>query len=98
MHFKRCNSVQRVAKLYGQGRLYKGIGLLLDIYPATVRNFLGRVYTKLDISNKVELVSLLSIVVISKASSACSLWHRPSFITPNWVLLSGQWRLSQDGR
>ena len=49
-----------VAKLYGQGQSYKEIGLLLDIAPATVRNFLGRIYTKLGIGNKMELVSLLS--------------------------------------
>jgi len=49
-----------VAKLYGQGKSYKEIGLLLNISPATVRNFLARIYTKLDIGNKVELVSLLS--------------------------------------
>ena len=50
-----------VAKLYGQGKSYKEIGLLLNISPATVRNFLARIYTKLDIGKKVELVSLLSI-------------------------------------
>ena len=49
-----------VARLYGQGKSYKEIGLLLNISPATVRNFLARIYTKLDIGNKVELVSLLS--------------------------------------
>jgi len=49
-----------VARLYGQGKSYKEIGLLLNISPATVRNFLGRIYTKLDIGNKVELISLLS--------------------------------------
>ena len=49
-----------VAKLYGQGQSYKEIGLSLDISPATVRNFLGRIYTKLNIGNKVELASLFS--------------------------------------
>lgn len=49
-----------VARLYGQGKSYKEIGLLLNIAPATVRNFLGRIYTKLSIGNKVELVALLS--------------------------------------
>ena len=51
-----------VAKLYAQGNSYKQIGLLLDISPATVRNFLGRIYTKLGINNKVELVSHISTV------------------------------------
>lgn len=49
-----------VAKLYGQGQSYKEIGLSLNISPATVRNFLGRIYTKLNIGNKVDLASLLS--------------------------------------
>lgn len=49
-----------VAKHYGQGRSHKEIGLLLDISPITVRNFLGRIYTKLDIGNKVELASMLT--------------------------------------
>lgn len=49
-----------VARLYAQGNSYKQIGLLLDISPATVRNFLGRIYTKLGINNKVDLVSHLS--------------------------------------
>lgn len=49
-----------VAKLYGQGQSHKEIGLLLDISPSTVRNFVGRIYTKLDINNKVDLISLLS--------------------------------------
>lgn len=44
----------------GQGQSYKEIGLVLDIAPTTVRNFLGRIYTKLGIGNKVDLVSLLS--------------------------------------
>jgi DNA-binding CsgD family transcriptional regulator len=49
-----------VARLYGQGRQYKEIGLALNISPATVRNFLARIYTKLGIDNKVDLISLLS--------------------------------------
>jgi DNA-binding CsgD family transcriptional regulator len=49
-----------VAKLYGQGQSYKEIGLALDISPATVRSFLGRIYSKLSIGNKVDLASLLS--------------------------------------
>ena len=49
-----------VARLYGQGKSHKEIGLALDISPATVRSFLGRIYTKLSISNKVDLSSMLS--------------------------------------
>jgi DNA-binding CsgD family transcriptional regulator len=49
-----------VARLYGQGRQYKEIGLALNISPYTVRNFLARIYTKLGIDNKVDLISLLS--------------------------------------
>jgi DNA-binding CsgD family transcriptional regulator len=49
-----------VATLYGQGQSYKEIGLTLNISPATVRNFLGRIYTKLGIGNKVELAALFS--------------------------------------
>ena len=49
-----------VARLYGAGNSYKEIGLLLDISPSTVRNFLGRIYTKLGIGNKMELASMLA--------------------------------------
>jgi DNA-binding CsgD family transcriptional regulator len=49
-----------VAKLYGQGKSHKDISHLLNISPITVRNFCGRIYTKLDISNKVELASMLT--------------------------------------
>lgn len=49
-----------VARLYTQGNSYKEIGLLMNISPATVRNFLGRIYAKLGVNNKVGLVSLLS--------------------------------------
>lgn len=49
-----------VARLYGQGKSHKEIGLLLDISPATVRNFCGRIYTKLDIGSKVALASLFT--------------------------------------
>jgi DNA-binding CsgD family transcriptional regulator len=49
-----------VARLYGQGRQHKEIGLALNISPYTVRNFLARIYTKLGIDNKVDLVFLLS--------------------------------------
>ena len=49
-----------VARLYGQGKSYKEIGQALDISPSTVRNFLGRIYTKLGIGNKFDLSSLLA--------------------------------------
>lgn len=49
-----------VARLYGQGQSYKEIGLALDISPSTVRNFLGRIYTKLGIGNKVDLSFLFA--------------------------------------
>lgn len=58
-----CNLSQReleVATLYGQGQSYKGIALALDISPSTVRCFLGRIYTKLGIGNKMDLATLLS--------------------------------------
>ncbi len=49
-----------VARLYGVGKSHKEIGLLLDLSPVTVRNFLSRIYTKLDIGNKVELAALFN--------------------------------------
>jgi DNA-binding CsgD family transcriptional regulator len=49
-----------VARFYGQGKSYKEIGQALDISPATVRNFLGRIYTKLGIDNKFDLTSLFA--------------------------------------
>lgn len=49
-----------VARLYGNGQSYKEIGVLLNISPATVRNFLGRIYAKLSVNNKVDLIVTLS--------------------------------------
>lgn len=49
-----------VAALYSRGYSYKEIARQLDIAPATVRNFLQRIYAKLDIDNKAELATLLA--------------------------------------
>ncbi len=49
-----------IARLYGHGQSYKEIGVKLDISPATVRNFVTRIYTKLEINNKVALIALLT--------------------------------------
>jgi DNA-binding CsgD family transcriptional regulator len=49
-----------VARLYGQGISYKEIGVRLDVSPATVRNFVAHIYTKLAINNKVALIELLA--------------------------------------
>lgn len=48
-----------VARLYGHGQSYKEIGGKLDISPATVRNFVSRIYTKLAINNKAALIKML---------------------------------------
>jgi DNA-binding CsgD family transcriptional regulator len=49
-----------VARLYGLGQSYKEIGVRLEVSPATVRNFVTRIYTKLEINNKVALIELLA--------------------------------------
>lgn len=48
-----------VARLYGEGKSYKEIARQLAIEPVTVRNFLQRVFRKLRINDKAELVALL---------------------------------------
>ena len=48
-----------VARLYGHGQSYKEIGVRLDVSPATVRNFVARIYTKLAINNKAALTKML---------------------------------------
>lgn len=48
------------ARLYGQGLSHKEIAKRLDISPATVRNFIGRIYCKLKVGDKAELSALLS--------------------------------------
>lgn len=47
------------ATLYAEGRSYKEIAREMGISPATVRNFLQHIYSKLHLSDKAELVSLL---------------------------------------
>lgn len=48
-----------VARLFGNGKTYKEIARALTLSPATVRNFLQRVYQKLKITGKAELASML---------------------------------------
>ena len=48
-----------VARLFGDGKTYKEIARTLMLSPATVRNFLQRVYQKLKITGKAELASML---------------------------------------
>lgn len=49
-----------IAHLYGEGRSYKEIARQLDLSPTTVRNYLARVYDKLEIGGKTELAKLLA--------------------------------------
>jgi DNA-binding CsgD family transcriptional regulator len=49
-----------VARLYGLGHSYKEIARQLDVSPATVRNFLQRIYVKLEIRDKAELAALVA--------------------------------------
>ena len=49
-----------VAQLYGQGVSHKEVARHLEIAPATVRNFLQRIYTKLEITDKAELAALVA--------------------------------------
>ena len=49
-----------VAMHYGQGRSYKEIAKDLSISPATVRNFIQRIFTKLNITDKAELATMMS--------------------------------------
>jgi DNA-binding CsgD family transcriptional regulator len=53
-----CRELE-VANHYGHGLSSKEIALKLSISPATVRNTLGRIYTKLDIDNKTQLTAML---------------------------------------
>lgn len=48
-----------VARLFGDGKTYKEIARALTLSPATVRNFLQRVYQKLKITGKAELATML---------------------------------------
>lgn len=49
-----------VARMYGAGKSYKEIAQQTKLSPATVRNYLARVYAKLKISGKAELAVLLA--------------------------------------
>ena len=49
-----------VAKLYGQGVSHKEVARQLEISPVTVRNFLQRIYIKLEIRDKAELATLVA--------------------------------------
>lgn len=49
-----------VAQLYGQGISHKEVARRLEISPTTVRNFLQRIYSKLEISDKGELATLVA--------------------------------------
>lgn len=51
---------ETIAKRYGEGETYKQIAASLGIAPSTVRNHLAATYRKLGISNKVQLISVLS--------------------------------------
>jgi len=53
-------SEARIAQCYSNGNSHKEIALELDLAPATVRNYLQRIYCKLNIGGKAELASLLA--------------------------------------
>lgn len=46
---------QSIAGLYGKGLSHKDIARRLDISPATVRNFIQRIFAKLGVCDKAEL-------------------------------------------
>jgi len=48
-----------VANLYATGKSYKDIAQELTITPVTVRNFIQRIYSKLALRNKSELITLV---------------------------------------
>ncbi len=49
-----------VARLYGEGRAYKEIAASLGVAPSTIRNFLQRIYDKLEINDKAQLAALIA--------------------------------------
>ena len=49
-----------VAERYSKGDTYRQISENLHIAPATVRNHIGRIYQKLGVSNKAELIGILA--------------------------------------
>lgn len=50
---------QQIAQHYAQGKTYKEIARALHISPSTVRNHITRIYAKLEIGNKAELIQYL---------------------------------------
>jgi DNA-binding CsgD family transcriptional regulator len=50
---------EQIAALLIEGRSNNQIGLLLDISERTVRFHLGNIFTKLDVTNRVQAVSRL---------------------------------------
>jgi len=49
-----------VAAAFATGRSYKEIAITLDLSPATVRSYLQQCYSKLDVTNKIELGKALN--------------------------------------
>jgi DNA-binding CsgD family transcriptional regulator len=50
---------REIASLFARGQSYKAIAETLELAPATVRNHLQRLYAKLEIGTRAELVDLL---------------------------------------
>ncbi len=52
--------LQKIAHLSAEGGVsFKEIARRMELSPATIRNYLSTIYSKLDIKNKVELAKLL---------------------------------------
>lgn len=51
---------RRVAALFGAGRSHKEVARELDLAPATVRNYLQRIYAKLNVNDKAQLATLMA--------------------------------------
>lgn len=51
---------QHVATLYGNGRTHKAIARELQLSPATVRNHLQHIYSKLGVNGKAQLATLMA--------------------------------------
>jgi len=50
----------QVAKAFACGRSYKEVARELNLSPVTVRHHLREIYTKLGLTDKVELANLIS--------------------------------------
>jgi DNA-binding CsgD family transcriptional regulator len=59
-----------VAAAFGEGQSYKKIAGQLGLSPATVRHYLREIYAKTHVSNKAELVHLLSNVAATTSADA----------------------------